>query len=97
MALAGVSSIGFLGFLFGPPLIGYIAQLFSQLENFTPESIESACKEVANDIQGGKLGKVAMPLRAALTGTTVSPSVFHAAVILGKDETLARLNNILTA
>lgn len=74
-----------------------LAEKFNQLENFTPESIESACKEVANDIQGGKLGKVAMPLRAALTGTTVSPSVFHAAVILGKDETLARLNNILTA
>ena len=74
-----------------------LAEKFNQLENFTPESIESACKEVANDIQGGKLGKVAMPLRAALTGTTVSPSVFHAAVILGKDETMARLNNILTA
>lgn len=74
-----------------------LADKFNQLENFTPESIELACKEVANDLQGGKLGKVAMPLRAALTGTTVSPSVFQAAVILGKDETLARLNNILTA
>ncbi len=74
-----------------------LADKFNRLENFTPESIELACKEVANDLQGGKLGKVAMPLRAALTGTTVSPSVFHAAVILGKDETLARLNNILTA
>ncbi len=80
-----------------PAVLKILAEKFNQLENFTPESIESACKEVANDIQGGKLGKVAMPLRAALTGTTVSPSVFHAAVILGKDETLARLNNILTA
>lgn len=34
MALAGVSSIGFLGFLFGPPLIGYIAQLFSLRTSF---------------------------------------------------------------
>ncbi len=74
-----------------------LAEKLNQLENFTPESIESTCKDVANDLQGGKLGKVAMPLRAALTGTTVSPSVFHAAVILGKEETLARLNNILTA
>jgi len=80
-----------------PAVLKILADKFNQLENFTPESIESACKEVANDLQGGKLGKVAMPLRAALTGTTVSPSVFHAAVILGKDETLARLNNILTA
>ncbi|HEY0900570.1 MAG TPA: glutamate--tRNA ligase, partial [Micavibrio sp.] len=36
-----------------------LAEKFHQLENFTPESIESACKEVANDLQGGKLGKVA--------------------------------------
>jgi MFS family permease len=34
MALAGVSSIGFLGFLFGPPLIGYIAQLFNLRASF---------------------------------------------------------------
>lgn len=80
-----------------PAVLKILAEKFNQLESFTPESIESACKEVANDMQGGKLGKVAMPLRAALTGTTVSPSVFHAAVILGKEETLARLNNILTA
>lgn len=80
-----------------PIVLKILADKFNQLENFTPESVESACKEVANDTQGGKLGKVAMPLRAALTGTTVSPSVFHAAVILGKDETLARLNHILTA
>lgn len=80
-----------------PAVLKILAEKFNQLENFTPESIELACKEVANDMQGGKLGKVAMPLRAALTGTTVSPSVFHAAVILGKNETLARLNHILTA
>lgn len=34
MALAGVSSIGFLGFLFGPPVIGYVAQLFSLRASF---------------------------------------------------------------
>ncbi|MCM2344745.1 MAG: glutamate--tRNA ligase [Alphaproteobacteria bacterium] len=77
-----------------PAVLKILAEKFNQLENFTPESIESACKDVANDLQGGKLGKVAMPLRAALTGTTVSPSVFHAAVILGKDEVLKRLSCI---
>lgn len=76
-----------------PAVLKILADKFNQLENFTPESIEAACKEVANDMQGGKLGKVAMPLRAALTGTTVSPSVFHAAVILGKEETLKRLQS----
>ena len=80
-----------------PAVLKVLAEKFNQLDSFTPETIEIACKEIANDLQGGKLGKVAMPLRAALTGTTVSPSVFHAAAILGKDETISRLNYILTA
>lgn len=77
-----------------PAILKILAEKFNQLESFTPESIELTCKNVANDLQGGKLGKVAMPLRAALTGTTVSPSVFHAAVILGKDEVLKRLSSV---
>ena len=40
-----------------------------------------------------KLGKVAQPLRAALTGTTVSPGIFDVLVSLGKDESLARLRD----
>lgn len=57
----------------------------------TNDSVQAICKEVAEKYKESKLGKVAMPLRAALTGTTVSPSVFHAAEILGKEETQARL------
>ena len=48
------------------------------------------------DLREGKLGKVAMPLRAALTGTTVSPSIFHAASILGKEESCARIQAALS-
>jgi len=58
-------------------------------------SIQETCKTVAADLRDGKLGKVAMPLRAALTGTTVSPSIFKAAEILGLDETRARIQNAL--
>jgi glutamyl-tRNA synthetase len=61
------------------------------LETFTAEAVQNACKTVADELKDGKLGKVAMPLRAALTGTTVSPSIFHAAEILGKAETSARI------
>ncbi len=64
----------------------------SDLEDFTSDTIMQACKDIADDIAEGKLGKVAMPLRAAITGTTVSPSIFHACEILGKEESLARLN-----
>lgn len=59
--------------------------------DFTADAVQTVCKEVASQFADGKLGKVAMPLRAALTGTTVSPSIFHAAEILGKEETCARI------
>jgi len=61
------------------------------MDIFSAASIEEICRTLAKDMRGGKLGKVMMPLRAALTGRDKSPSLFHAAEILGKDETLARL------
>jgi len=42
---------------------------------------------------GQKLGKVAQPLRAALTGRTVSPPVFDVMAVLGREETLARIRD----
>lgn len=64
-------------------------------ENVKSDDVQAFCKEIAKEHKNGKMGKVAMPLRAALTGTTVSPSVFHATEILGKDETLKRLEYAL--
>jgi glutamyl-tRNA synthetase len=43
------------------------------------------------EVVGAKLGKVAQPLRAALTGKTVSPPVFDVMAVLGRDEALARI------
>ena len=40
-----------------------------------------------------KLGNVAQPLRAALTGRTTSPPIFDVLAVLGKDESLARLRD----
>jgi len=70
-----------------------VTSLLQALNDFTVAAIEAALKDYATQ-KGLKLGKVAMPLRAALTGTTSSPSVFHVAEILGRDETLARLKDI---
>ena len=42
---------------------------------------------------GAKLGKVAQPLRAALTGKAVSPPVFDVMAVLGRDEALARIRD----
>lgn len=71
--------------------------IFKEYEVLSHQAVEAACKKVADELAGGKLGKVAMPLRAALTGTTVSPSIFHAAEILGRDEVIARLDFVLSA
>ncbi len=42
-----------------------------------------------------KLGKIAQPLRAAMSGTTVSPPIFDVMAILGKEETLTRINDAI--
>ena len=44
-----------------------------------------------------KLGKIAQPLRAAVTGRTVSPGIFEVLEILGKDEVLGRLEDAIEA
>lgn len=72
-----------------------LAGLFETIEPFTAEAIEQHCRDLAGAQFGGKLGKVMMPLRAALTGTDKSPSLFHAAEILGRAETLARIRSVL--
>jgi glutamyl-tRNA synthetase len=74
-------------------LLKEMRQALGALSDFRGETIEAALKELAAKKEL-KLGKVAMPLRAALTGTTNSPSIFHVAEILGKEETLARLGDV---
>ncbi|HRQ26845.1 glutamate--tRNA ligase [Hyphomicrobium sp.] len=54
-------------------------------------SLEALVRTYAEET-GAKLGKVAQPLRSALTGRTVSPPVFDVMSVLGRDETLGRLS-----
>jgi glutamyl-tRNA synthetase len=72
-----------------------LATHFEVLEVFNAATIEETCRTLAKDMREGKLGKVMMPLRAALTGRDKSPSLFHAAEILGKAETIARIKAAL--
>lgn len=67
----------------------------SSLKDFNDVMIEQACRAAAASHFGGKLAKVAVPLRAALTGTTVSPPIFKMAEIFGQRETLNRLKAAL--
>ena len=60
------------------------------ITEWTPEAIEMVVRCYA-ERSGLKLGAVAQPLRAALTGRTTSPPIFDVLAVLGKDESLARL------
>ena len=71
---------------------GILAELTPQLQSasWTRETLESIVAEVG-EAHGLSLGKLAGPLRAALAGRAVSPSIFDMMLVLGRDETLLRL------
>jgi len=75
--------------------IGILNELTPQLRNaiWTREDLEGLVERLAlyHEI---KMGKLAAPLRAALSGRVTSPSVFDMMLVLGRDETIARLNDI---
>jgi glutamyl-tRNA synthetase len=60
------------------------------LAKWDVESLEAAVRDVA-EASGVKLGKLAQPLRAALTGRTTSPGIFDVLALLGREEGLARI------
>jgi glutamyl-tRNA synthetase len=71
-------------------LLGDIAARLTDVEPWSVEATERAVREFA-EAKGLKLGAVAQPLRAALTGRTTSPGIFEVLTVLGKTESLARL------
>ena len=58
--------------------------------DFSPEALDAALRHYA-EAHGKKLGQVAQPLRAALTGSTMSPGIDATLAALGRDEALARI------
>ena len=67
----------------------------ASVEPFTEEALEAAARASA-EAQGVGFGKLAQPLRAALTGRTVSPGLFEVMVGLGREETLGRIEDAAT-
>lgn len=70
--------------------IGAFVEVLHSLNDWSVEAIDAAARSFAED-RGLKLGKVAQPLRAALTGRTISPGIFEVMVLIGREESLARL------
>ena len=72
-----------------------LGKLYGRLEAnnvWETETVEATVRSFAED-EELKLGKVAQPLRAAVTGTTVSPPIFDVLATLGREEALGRIKD----
>jgi glutamyl-tRNA synthetase len=73
-------------------MLGELAERLDPVDDWTGPTLEEAVKEFADD-RATKLGKIAQPLRAVLTGRTVSPGIFDVLTILGKGEAIGRIRD----
>ncbi|RIA56440.1 glutamate--tRNA ligase [Dichotomicrobium thermohalophilum] len=67
-----------------------LKERFAAVEDWSAELLEETVRTYAEEADV-KLGKIAQPMRAALTGRTVSPGIFEVLEVLGRDESVARL------
>ena len=73
-------------------LLAKVHAALAQLADWEHDALDAAVRKVAEEA-GVKLGKIAQPLRAALTGKTTSPGIFDVLLLLGRDESLARIGD----
>ncbi|MFW6052826.1 MAG: glutamate--tRNA ligase [Desulfosalsimonas sp.] len=84
--------------LFKPEIIEPLKQLAKELEAVEPfeeKQLEAAFMKVM-ETHDLKFGKIAQPLRLALTGKTASPGIFEMIEVLGRKETIARINRAVS-
>ena len=67
----------------------------TKIDNFSTENVKSAFHHVM-DKETVKLGKLAQPVRVAITGGTISPGIFETICLLGKDRSIQRLDVALS-
>ncbi len=72
------------------PALKEFADLVEAEQDFSKETLETVLQDLI-ERQGLKMGKIAQPLRVALTGRTVSPGIYEVMALLGKDRTLQRI------
>jgi len=75
------------------PLV-FLAEQLEVLDEFNETDLENAFKAVMEKT-GLKLGKIAQPVRLALTGRTASPGIFEIIEIIGKDRVLSRIKDAI--
>lgn len=73
-------------------ILGKVLSMLQVQNNWTTAGLEASLKAMAEELGVG-LGKLAQPLRAALTGQATSPGIFDVLFLLGRDESLARIGD----
>ncbi len=76
----------------GRAILAGILPVLEGSEDWTAAGLDTVLR-IHADAKGLKLGKIAQPLRAALTGRSTSPSVFDVLEVLGREESLARISD----
>jgi glutamyl-tRNA synthetase len=74
--------------------LGECVETLAKVQDWSAPTTEAAVRSFAEE-RGIKLGAVAQPLRASLTGKTTSPPIFDVLAVLGREETLARIKDQL--
>ena len=77
------------------PILSQLRQRLAHLANWKLTDIQETFETVMREHQLG-LGKIAQPVRVALTGGTASPGIFEVVEVLGPERTLSRLDHALT-
>jgi glutamyl-tRNA synthetase len=77
-------------------LLGKVRERLGALGGWDAVAINMALNELATQLQTG-LGKIAQPLRVAVTGTAVSPPIDATLALLGRERTLARVDAVLAS
>jgi glutamyl-tRNA synthetase len=72
--------------------VGEFLEIVRDMNDWSVPALDAAARTFAEQ-KGLKLGKVAQPLRAALTGRTISPGIFEVMVLIGREEAMARLSD----
>ena len=78
----------------GKKTLSDVSQILAAVQEWRQDMLEGGVRSYA-EANGMKLGLVAQPLRAALTGRTVSPSLFEVMEILGREESLGRIGDVV--
>jgi glutamyl-tRNA synthetase len=71
-----------------------LIEAYKALQNFTADALQESLKATAKTL-GVKPGLLVHPLRVAVTGSTVGPSLYHLLEIVGREKTLRRLEKVL--